>query len=509
MTYFEQLKDQYSDPKEAYRDYTLSKTILRVFACHDKAPDDIKIAMELQKKLNEFSQNLIKDKYTNFKKIFNIADGEEVSFIKKNIDIFNFLGINRQMFINLITEGYNNQLYEASKNISWDSLEQIIISENNNKPILNEEESIRILKDTCEEYAVSSINYGKIRTTIDSLNNTNESLNQLHLVMGCPKQHIGAQKFNLFFDTEEIQYAGYSIQYNNEQKLFLNERISYDAFAHEWLHSVDNMIAKDRKLNALHASESLDDGKNNIQQLLYETMLPNKKVIESFKYNVTEKTFITLSNTIDRFEKLGFLERTDELKEYVINFAKKVSNDKTFWNPENKKNFHKYIMTYTKNDTLNAYSSFLATEIELLHQLKHGKDFNESIFYRYAIEMDKSLIDIGFLEKTDTYSITKCEMFARAFETYCQIQLNKKNVKNIISDENTNTYTPRKEEMNEYLRAWDNVIEDMKEVLQKVYPITDIPNNERNLLQTNVLNNIKDMRDKAIKSQISLQINKL
>lgn len=505
-TYFSQLQEQYDDVQEAYRAYVLGKTIHRVSYHKPDAPENIKQAMNIQEKINSFAKDLITNPKATLLTHLGITQKDIPEFYRKNSEALEFIGVDRNLFISLITT-YPMQLNQAAGSVTWESLQEIIEKENNNTPIIDEQEVKDKLQTICEDFAITSITFGKGRTNIESINNANESLNQLSLVLDTHKQQIGSNKFNLFFDTEDVRYAGYSTQFGSHQKLYLNERLSYDAFAHEWLHGVDSMMAEQQKLTTSHASEEIEGGKGNISSLLAETIMVNEKAIEQYKEICFEKTLTTLSNTVNRFKKLGYLKNTDELKEYLHKLAKNINENNDYWSEDTIKKVTTEINKYYQHKEITAYSSFVLSELELLHHVKYSKKFNESLFYNYAVKMDNELRKVNMVAPSDIYSTERCEMFARAFETYTDIKLASLNVKNIISDADTNSYTPRKEEMMMYLDKWKGVIDEMKETLSEIYPVKYKP---EAMTHSSVALNIKKMRKQASENVLqSTTINKL
>jgi len=488
-TYFEQLKEKHDNPKKAYVEYQLSKKYLRVFAHAKDLPEDIAISMDLQEKLNKYAEALVENygekRETSFGDFFNVERKDLPKFLGKYLEHFSFLGIDRSEIINLATGMYEINLTNAAKSINWESLEDVIKADNNNTPTIDKNVASKLLAESVDEYGLQSITVGQVRITNECLNKIPESLNQLSLVIGCEKKQVGANKFNFCFDSEDCNYAGYSNNYFGCQKVYLNERISYDAFAHEWLHSIDSMLATHNKLDAHMASES---NFKSISDLLGKSIEPNADAINKAKEKVEENCLTSLHNIIHRFDQTGALTNTDKFIELIDQEYIKALDNK--WDKED---FIKKAQDYQKDR--NASIPYLCSEIELLQKVKNEK-LDVSIFYKYAIIMDDNLKLTKIMDSD--YSITECEMFARAFETFTEIKLQEKGVKNIIS-KSINNYTPNHHETLLYMDKWDAVTSDIREMLNVVCPVKQ-KEKENNFEVSKVLANINNVMNK-IKEQ--------
>lgn len=102
----------------------------------------------------------------------------------------------------------------------------------------------------------------------------------------------------------------------------------------------------------------------------------------------------------------------------------------------------------------------------------NSNNFNKSIFYEYAVLMDENLKNANLI--IEDYATTKIEMMARSFESFVHIKLNKKGIKNLISNINRNNFTPDEIEMKTYLSQWENVISDIRNLFNEMYPVNKI-----------------------------------
>ena len=485
ITYIQQLKDKHDKPQKAYVEYQLSKGLMRVFAHAKELPEDIKISMEIQEQINKYCEFLIANKESNLNvKLVDFLDMKNLpvpKFYQNYYEHLEFLGIDRNEFINLISGSHSLKLFESAKNISWETLEEVIKDENNNEAILDKEETTKILKNITDEYGLQSLTFGRIRCTNKSLSKLNEGLNQLSIVVDCHKEQVGANNFNLFFDSENCSYAGYSIQHFKMQKLYLNERMTDDAFAHEWLHGIDNMLATYHKLNEDYASET---SFKSINDLLEKSKEFNVDAIDKIKAKVSENCLNSLKNIVDRFMQTGNVTKPSDFKDLIVNEYKKVLN-----NTWNKSEFIIECKKYQKSP--GAIVSYLCSELELLKKVNNEK-LDNSIFYNYAIIMDKNLNESNLIE--GEYSTTKREMFARTFETYAENKLQEKGMKSVIS-KSLNNYIPSHEEAIIYVDKWKNVMGDINVMLNSICPIVK-KENDNNLNISKILANIRSMKSK-------------
>ncbi len=70
----------------------------------------------------------------------------------------------------------------------------------------------------------------------------------------------------------------------------------------------------------------------------------------------------------------------------------------------------------------------------------------------------------------DEYSTLKEEMFARAFESFTQVKLEEKNLKNDIAHANVSGWTPKAIETIRQKALWADVLQEMKEVMEIYLP---------------------------------------
>ena len=410
-----------------------------------------------------------------------------------------FNGISREDFINLVTERYTLNLYKSSKNMNWENLEKIIIEEKNNTPCLEEAEALGKMKKIVEKYNLSSVSFGKVRITEEALNNFEQSLEQLKMIINCESHQVGANKFNFFLDTENVNYAGYSDQFGSNQKIYLNERLSYDAFAHEWLHAIDNIMATQKGVQEYHLSESNSLHSSNISELLKASYIANKEFIENFKGKCLEDSKTTFSNLIQRYDGLGELINKEELKNFLEDVVNNISNNKDYWS-NNKDKIQNTIKKHIRGETVSPIAFFL-TEIELVNKVMHEK-LDESLFLYYAKKMDDNLKKVNFLEKDDEYSTEKREVFARSFETYVDIRFKELNIPNKISNSQVSHYMPHIDEVKTYINKWEPIIMEIKEALNNLSP--------KKYNKSGILDRIKDLRkDFTNNTSLALTNNKI
>lgn len=308
-SYFDQLKEKHETPEKAYFEYQLSKQYLRVFSCSQNAPQKIKEAMDLQEKINTWAREVIENpnNFVDFKKFIGLKQFNDKIlslFYKENSELLHFIGIEKKNWIDLLSSTYLLNLEHAAKNITWEKLEAIMLEEKNNVPILTKEETQEILDKTVKDYGLTSLSFGQIRTNEKELKNVGTSLEQLSCVIDIENEQIG-KNLNLFIDTDmknfinPIDIAGYANEYFNEQKIYINSRISNDSFAHEWFHAIDKMLAKHHKLTTQYASEG---NFTSINKVLESSIQLNEDVIKELKQTINQKCLVHLLNIINRFD---------------------------------------------------------------------------------------------------------------------------------------------------------------------------------------------------------------
>lgn len=460
MTYLEQLKQKYpEDIKKAYQEYILSKTIYRSFYVSEDAPDFVKEAMQIQKKLNEYVQSIINSEKKTLSDILGKTQEQLISYIQDKEEIFDFLEIERGNLIQHLTGMYESKLKQSiPKDLTWDRLKDIMNEENNNLPILKEEEVVNRLEKIAKTFGVNSITYGKVRTTEAALDKLENSFTQLQQVIDCNPQQVGLKKFNVFLDIAEFNYAGSASGLKGQIKLYINERLSHDAFAHEWLHGIDMLMADIKSKGYEMYSQS---NKGHLSKLLTGLKKADKEDFNKIKETALNDTEKFIQKIVDRFNLMASINNPQELKEKLL-----VEIDKVKEGTFNENKALEMINEYMKDS--NGCPSYLITELNMLEGFLKNKDFTNSYFYEYAKEMQNSLKKTGLME--DEYSTLKEEMFARAFESFTQVKLEEKNLKNDIAHANVSGWTPKAIETIRQKALWADVLQEMKEVMEIYLP---------------------------------------
>ncbi|NCQ51527.1 hypothetical protein GW796_06455 [archaeon] len=502
MTYFDQLKTKHKNIEDAYRDYTVSQSLLKIGVCGKVAPDIISNGFRIQEIINEHLESIIKNKNNEeLSKKLNLSSPDEIrKFWVDNEELLSFIGIDRGLYVDLITGMLKVKLDSSTKNMTWESLEKLMVEQKNNIPLIDSLEAKEKLEDIAKKYGLVSINLGRCRQTKESIIGLDERLDQLSKVIGCEKYQLGCNRFNISLDTEVFSSAGYSTQYGNNQKIYINERLGGDAFAHEWLHALDNMLANHYDFKETHASDS---GKiKSIDELLKQS---KEMVNESFvKINkdIKKDSLISLYNLVDRTDKLGLIKDVDGFKiflkekhEDVIN--KKWDKDKFFIESEK-------FQVDTRKSPCNSY---LASELDLLDAFQK-KSIKNSVFYEYAKIMDINLQKTGYMDYE--YSVLPHEMLARSFEGYVGLKLEKMQLPNKIAFESEkNFFTPRILEVELVEKKWDNIMKDMCGMLNAIAPI-EICSEVKSIVKSDVLGNIKKMKKKHLEiseNESSMKLN--
>jgi beta-mannanase len=107
--------------------------------------------------------------------------------------------------------------------------------------------------------------------------------------------------------------------------------------------------------------------------------------------------------------------------------------------------------------------------------------------------MDENLKNAKIMK--DDYSTTKLEMMARSFETFVDIKLDEKGIKNLISNASGNNYAPDKIEMKHYLSEWENVVSDIRGLFNDICPVKKMKDN---FDISKISANINIIRDSAL-----------
>lgn len=473
-TYFLSLKEKYSSPQEAYRAYTLQKTLWRVGTVSPNATQDVKDSFVLQEKLNTYLEKSVTNENVKFSEEFNIKLSDMMSFINDNITKFEFLGIDRQQVRNLATDRHIMQVHKASHNIdSWTQLEDLMTQEKYIQKPETKQEIISVMEKTIKNCGLTSMIGSAAITTVNLISQVEDNFNQLATVVGCNKSQIGGNIFSVALSTEpDNGCAGYSNQYfkDNQQKLYVDALILNDAFAHEWLHCIDNIWAKKIKSSASHASET---SSTVIEDLLKKGQAPNIEALNEIKHDIETRTRNFCKNIVQRYEDLGKIVNKEGLLEFIDGECSKVMS-----NTWNKTEFKTNLQPYKHPEISEGFQCYLSTELDLLNELVNGKALNHSIFYSYALKMDKNLVEV-IGEDWGTYSVEKCEQFARLFESYCDITLKDKGVQNTISDISRSFYIPSSEEAKGLLKEWEPVIKEIRNIINDLSPLqNNIQNTE-------------------------------
>lgn len=469
-TYFNQLKDKHNSPQKAYKEYILSKTLLANYYCSDNASDFIKEAFNLYGKLNSLAVAFIENEsFFDICQSLGIDGGIDAKrkFIKENSKYMNFLGIDDSLQRLLLTT-YHRDINDVAKEITWDSLEKIMISESNNDNKLSDVAARFQLQKICNEYAIESVTIGKVASDINNLKNIGVSCAQLSEAIECDKKQVGSNVFNLFYDNEDCNASGYSTQYSGRQKIFLYSKTSSNAFAHEWMHGVDNIIAKQKKLSVDLASN--DENITNSFSSLLNKMKNNIDDDELIKTYMSDKTVSFINKTVDVVSKLNVWRDDVLLKKIITDEHLKIQSN--LWDKNELKN--KLNEQKTENNKPN-HQYYIISELELLNNITNSKKINTNIFMEYAKIMDENLKSFNWLEKDEVYSTTNHELIARSFETLVDVKLKNKNIKNIISSTNENSYIPSSESLEKYMLDWNGALGVIRDSLNELYPIKKSP----------------------------------
>jgi hypothetical protein len=475
--YFEYLRQACDSPEQAYRRYALEKYFWRNFTVNDNASKEIKEAFELQKQINGYCEELVKDISSSQSFMNYVQESNEtaVDYLQEKKNQFNFLSFERSEMIALFTGQYAQNLKNASRQIeSWDNLENLMTEEKNTAlPLMDNENLSSRLNEVSQSYALESIVISKAKTTQKLINQLDENCASLAQVVGCAPQQIGINRYNIALDIEDDPNAGYlGSHFKDHKKLYLNSYLMHDAFAHEWLHGMDKTWASHVKADDNFMSAS---SQPEITALLKAGEQANKKAINQIKSEINEKIASYIDEIVERYDRGGHIKDGAQLNEKCQKVCKDIQAGKKM----DKEKVAEMILSYTRESCPPSLAPYMITELEMMQHVNTSKDFKHSVFYQYAKKMDDNLVNIAKLDGFDNYSKSVEERFARMFESYVELVLQEKGIPNHISYTKGNSYTPRLEEVQTYRDKWDNLMVKFRETLNEIYPVPPSQNSNK------------------------------
>lgn len=472
MDYINQLKEKYNgDLTKSYKEYILSKTLYRTMVLNKDCSDKLKEAEKLQQNLNNYCDSIINNSDKVTVKFHNDKNrGEQREFLEKNQELLNFLNIDSSKYVDLISGMEEIKLKKAASNITtWEQFESIVKEENNNVPQMNNIAFKEKLSQLCDKYGFESITYGNGRTTEISINDLENRLKQLKNVVDCQDKQIGLKKFNLHIDTEETVYAGYSACHNGYDKIYLNDRLAHDAFAHEWFHAIDSLVAR---YNNSDFELMSDDPNSSFYQLYEKSKIKEEESLKEIKEQIIKTSLNNINNIIERNSKSFVSKDKEKFKEDVVTIYQGILNGESP-NLEKVQEISKKHMPESP-----AISSFIYTELKMLDRFKKENlnDLKNSFFYEYSCEIDKCFEKLGVMPEGVLYSSNNHEITARMFEAYVCEKLKEKKLDNSIAVHIID-WKPTKSENTQFSESWKPVIADMKKMMNDVLPPSiQIPN---------------------------------
>lgn len=475
--YFEFLKENSGSPQEAYRRYAMEKFIWRNFAVSPQASEEVKGAFQLQSQINDYCKELVNDSMMSFMQFSNISAKDAVNYINENQKVFDFLSIERQELISLLTGDYAVKLNNASKEIrAWETLEQLMNAEKNTAlPLMDNTQLEKGFNSLIEDYALESIVVSKAKSTQKLINQVGENCESLSKVVDCKPEQIGINRYNFALDTEDDPNAGYlGTHFSVHKKLYLNSYLMHDAFAHEWLHGMDAVWAQTINSPNFFMSEQLE---GSVKELLDAGMEADKDAISQVKSQINEKITQYIDEIVERYNRGGHINNASEVKQKCHELCEQIqagneNNDENNFHWD-KHEFAQILNSYTNPSCPKSFAPYMITEIEMMQHVNFSQNFNESLFYQYAKKMDDNLVNVAKMPGFDDYSKSTEERFARMFESYVELVLQEKGIENSIVYTKGNSYTPRQEEVKIYRDKWDNLMQDFRDVLEQIYPVQE------------------------------------
>lgn len=459
MNYFERLQEKYTNPRDAYFIYEIDKRFSNKFILKDSNDPDLLELKKLNDQILNYCESLKNnlDKCVSFLDYMGITSSDGSKYLSENLELFYDLGYDRNSAIDLILGKTLLHIDEASRNVSFEDLEKIINTEkpffiNGEKEIL-EQEIVKV----CEDFGLRGMFLSKFSETNEITNKIKEALSQLSLVVGCAEKQIGINNFVLSIGNSLSNVSGYSTTLtSNIENLYLNYQTFDSALAHEWLHSVDRMMANSTYDNPVYQSNKSE----NIFKLLEESKIKKDSILKE-----------SIDKTLDRVEEcceklINRYKISDNISEQkaseLLSIIKIIlSGDKKY------EDFNKKDLAQEYPAPLIAY---LGTELELHEKLSKG-DINNSIFYEYAVLMDNNLRSLNKLDEDEVYSLDPIELFARSFEGFVAVKLKESGITdNQIAKCLESHYTPNELEAKELFAVWEPVLSDLREMINKRCP---------------------------------------
>lgn len=470
-TYIEQLKAKYNNPQKAYKYYALSKTLLHHLVVSDNAPQEIKDIIDVQQILDSYCNHFIEATFAKeLHEFWGFSAPQDLSnfmWEDQNFEKLHFLEINYDFRDSILDGTYQQKITEISKQITWGSLEKLIISENsNNIKLIDQIDIDTKLKRIVDDFGLVSICVGNIKITDELIEKTYNSLEQLSIVVKCDKKQVGLNKLNLCLDGNNgiDLYSGYVDRFKSKHlRLYVTSSIMEDLIAHEWFHFLDIAVAE-YKYRDIYGPEidkyrlwesQINKSFNDLREKA------SKNEIPSF-IGVNEATIIShIEHMVDKYVKLNIVTNAEQLKLII----KKEVIEKQLNDQELIKEIEKF-----QTNTNNGLSCFILSEINLL-KFDYAKNYGLSLFITYAFCIDKNMRKLNLLHKDESYSTELSEVAARIFESYVNIVLKEKNIKNIISQPEYDFHTPQEYELKLYINDFESILDDMRKNLNLICPL--------------------------------------
>lgn len=499
MTYIEQLKAKYSTPEKAYKHYCLSKTLLHHIVISDNSPQEIKDILDVQKNLTDYSENFIENEhYKELHNFFGFSEKQQlIDFMSKdqNFEKLHFLEIKYE-FRKLVLNGqYQKKILEESQNITWNSLETLIIKENNNNPRIENSNLINEkLNKIVKDFGLSTLTLANVKADEKFIDRIYNSLEQLAIVLDIDKKHVGLNKMNLCIDNGNDMdlYSGAISRFKSKHLTFyINSQLMDEVIAHEWFHFLDVATAEQKYLHIygddIDKYRLLESKVNSSFTELSKKMQSNNNDL-SVRFNKDE-IYVSIEKTIDKYSLLNRIKNTKQLKEFI-----KAELKKNDFNSEE-------FIEQLKKFQMDKDTSFISYVLADINMLKYDFKSDKSVFSYYSESMDNYMKKAGLLHVDDCYSMDICEIFARTFESYADYKLKEKHIPNIISNPHY-FHSPQERELKLYINDFKEIIDNMKQYFNLICPISNKDVIVEKILNSRIMKDVpKNPSNKIVKSQ--------
>lgn len=453
------MKTKHANAANAYLEYELSKTCIRVFALANYADDHFVAASEIQARINKYAELLIAQgaaaSDAGHESI--ILGSESMSpsaFGWRHHETLRFLGFERKFFVDLAHGNYKERLRKNARLMSWQNLERLMVAEKRNTPLAAEPYSSVRLNELSARFGLIFVSVAKASITTPIIDALFSSFSQLVSVVGCRDYEIGAYQFSYFIETGNE--ASNFDEFYKTQRIELNDFLESGAFSHEWGHGIDNLLAP--HFGESYSGFASDSRKQNpVNLLVSASKLPSLPLDEA---KIASHIARSKSNI---YRIMEYSNRTNGYTDYR-SFLKSVDDALSSLSDKDweKSSFRLQAIPHVRAGRSSL--KIITSEIELIRSLLEidAAPFSQSVFFKFA-----EILNTNFDYCYKGYWTEKREMFARAFEAYVDFQLEARG-EQPLDCLNFVSWQPDSKETQAWLPQWNEVMNLIREKLNEV-----------------------------------------